>query len=87
MVRGAEAVGLKEREEDTSKPVKPLKFADKDEVSDYAVSAVSYCESNGIINGNERNEFEPQGNVTRAEAAKMIYKLLELIDEDAWSKL
>lgn len=48
-------------------------FADNDEISDYARRAVSYFKEKGIINGYEDLTFRPKNQITRAEAAMIIY--------------
>ena len=53
-------------------------FADENKIPDYAQEAVFALSSVGVINGNEKGEFLPHANATRAEAAKMIYELLML---------
>ena len=35
----------------------------------------------GVIQGKEQNRFEPQGDATRAEAAKMLYEFMTVVDE------
>lgn len=55
-----------------------LKFNDHDLISDYAIEAVYSMRSEGIINGMTDKTFEPLGNATRAQAAHIIAKLLEL---------
>lgn len=52
------------------------KFADAEQIGDYAKSAVKalYCAE--ILNGVEDNRFAPQDTATRAMAAKTIYELL-----------
>ena len=35
-------------------------------------AAIEYCNKNGIIDGKGNNKFDPNGNVTRLEAARMI---------------
>lgn len=57
-----------------------LTFADADNISDYALDAVKIFVSAGVINGYESGEFVPQGSITRAEAAKIIYSLLNKLD-------
>lgn len=52
-------------------------FADSDEISEYAVNAVSVFGANGIINGFEDGSFAPFEEITRAQAAVVINKLLE----------
>ena len=56
-----------------------IAFADKDEVADYAKNAVDMLTELGVLNGYEDNTFRPNGYATRAEAAKMIYAMLELL--------
>ncbi len=50
-----------------------LTFSDKNDISAYALTAVRYFSSKGIINGIGNNLFAPKKNATRAEAAKLIY--------------
>ncbi len=53
------------------------KFADDSSISDAAKLAVYAAKSNGIISGYADKTFGPLKTSTRAEAATMIYKLLE----------
>ena len=48
-------------------------FKDSDEISDYAKTAVGVLSEYGAINGVSEDEFQPKGNATRAQAAKVIY--------------
>lgn len=48
------------------------KIADCDEIADYALSSVKSLYSDGILSGNDKGEFNPKTNITRAEAATMI---------------
>ena len=48
-------------------------FTDYDAVSDYARVAVDTLARAQIINGYEDGSFKPQGYITRAEIAKVIY--------------
>ena len=57
-----------------------LTFTDAADISDYALEAVRMFTSAGVINGYESGEFIPQGNITRAEAAKIICSLLNELD-------
>lgn len=52
------------------------KFADDEDISEYAKKAVYTLKANGIMNGKGNNEFEPKAYATRAEAAKMIHSLI-----------
>ena len=53
-------------------------FTDNDEISEYAVDAVSKLTQAGVINGFEDGSFLPKNYVTRAQAAKVVHKLLVL---------
>ncbi len=50
-------------------------FSDNAEISDYAKDPVGIIAAMGIINGTGNNEFSPNQNATRAQAAKIIYEL------------
>ncbi|MDE6260457.1 MAG: S-layer homology domain-containing protein [Oscillospiraceae bacterium] len=52
-------------------------FADQARISGYAVSAVVWARSQGIIKGKARNQFDPQARISRAEAAAMFHRWLE----------
>ena len=54
-------------------------FTDFDTVSDYAKDGVSFLKKLGVISGDESGAFRPQDNATRAEAAQMIYKFIQII--------
>ena len=53
-----------------------ITFTDAADIMDYAKEAVDQMASAGIINGMGDNMFVPQGNATRAQAAKVIYDVL-----------
>ena len=53
-------------------------LADRDEISDWADPAVSWCVKTGILTGRGENCLEPQGKATRAEAAAMLMRAMEL---------
>ncbi|GIP39284.1 hypothetical protein J31TS4_25640 [Paenibacillus sp. J31TS4] len=52
------------------------KFADRANISPWALEAISAAANAGIITGYPDNTFNPQGNATRAEAAKVIVRAL-----------
>lgn len=54
-------------------------FNDDESISDWAKDSVSLLSSEGVLVGRENGEFAPLDNVTRAEAAKIIYESLKLI--------
>ncbi|MFC5402849.1 S-layer homology domain-containing protein [Cohnella soli] len=53
-------------------------FADMDQASAWAREAIATGQSLGLISGKSGNLFDPRGQVTRAEIAKMIYQLLHV---------
>ena len=55
-------------------------FADNNAISDYAKSAVYGLKEFNIINGTGDNQFAPKGNATRAQAAKMIYEMIKVVN-------
>ena len=50
-------------------------FADKDQISSYALEAVNSCVTWGLIEGNELGYFMPLNTSTRAEAGAIISRL------------
>ena len=54
------------------------KFADDSMISDYAASAIYALKGLGIISGRENNMFAPRENITRAEAAKIIFASIKV---------
>lgn len=48
-------------------------FADADKIAQYAIDAVGFLSSEGIINGYTDDTFRPFDSISRAEAAKIIY--------------
>lgn len=54
-------------------------YRDAADVSDWAAAALRWANAEGLINGDERNLLEPQGNATRAEAAAILMRV--------WQKL
>ena len=51
-------------------------FADSENVSDWALDAMNWAVSSGIINGTDGNRLDPQGTTTRAQAAAMLCRFL-----------
>ena len=58
-----------------------LSFNDSNKVSDYAKEAVCWLNANGIINGKDGGNFDPQANATRAEVSAVINRLLSLLEK------
>lgn len=61
---------------------KTLEFADSDKIADYAKDAVSALFGMGAVNGVSATEFDPIGTATRAQAAKVIYGVINHLEEE-----
>ncbi len=66
-------VNLKPADDDST-------FADQELISDYAIEGVKKFKHAAIISGKGDNEFDPLGNITRAEAAKIIYRVKNIYE-------
>nr|WP_269438222.1 S-layer homology domain-containing protein [Phosphitispora fastidiosa] len=62
-------------------PVIPaeLTFSDADNIPKWAKDAIGIASAKGVITGYTDNTFRAQNNITRAEAASMILRLIKLI--------
>lgn len=54
-------------------------FADADRISEYAKEAVKKCQLWGLMEGDEKGNFNPLNNATRAEVAAVIKRLDTLL--------
>lgn len=54
-----------------------MPFKDIDQISDWALNYVASATREKIINGYPDNTFKPKNNLTRAEAATIIYNILQ----------
>ena len=52
-------------------------FADSSSISAYAVSAMSWANGSGLINGVGANRLDPQGSATRAQVAAILHRFVE----------
>lgn len=52
-----------------------LDYADIDDISQWAVEGIAYCEFSGLMTGNEKGMFLPGKMLTKAEAAAIIKRL------------
>ena len=52
-------------------------FADSSSISAYAVSAMSWANGSGLINGVGANRLEAQGSATRAQVAAILHRFVE----------
>lgn len=54
-------------------------FADNADIAEYAKEAVGALSGAGIINGTGNDCFSPKGTVTRAQAAKVVYEVMNAV--------
>ena len=47
-------------------------FTDSSRIQNWALSPVSFCIKNGLMQGDDKNAFNPTGNVNRAQVAKAL---------------
>ncbi|MCK9478030.1 MAG: S-layer homology domain-containing protein [Firmicutes bacterium] len=52
-------------------------FLDAKDIEEYAKNSVAILYQNNVISGDESNYFKPTDVATRAQASKMIYKIIE----------
>ena len=52
-------------------------FADKEQISSYALEPISHFATIGILNGYNDGTFKPKNMCTRAEAAQILYNILK----------
>lgn len=64
----------------TLEEVTRIPFNDASEISEYAKNAVAIMTDEGIISGNESGYFNPKGNTTRAQAAVLLTKAIDLLN-------
>ncbi len=53
-----------------------VSFADNGEISDYAKDGVTRLSAAGVLSGMGDGTFKPLGNLTRAQAAKILYMMI-----------
>lgn len=52
-------------------------YADTGKAADYAKSGIAACVKTGIVSGRDQNTLAPKDNVTRAEVAVIVQRLLQ----------
>jgi hypothetical protein len=52
-------------------------FVDKADIHDWAKKPIAICAKNGLIVGNNQNQFLPKANITKAELAMIMKRMLE----------
>ena len=60
-------------------PESELFFDDKGEISDYAIQSVAALYKMNVVNGVSETVFDPCGKATRAQAAKIVYGVLDML--------
>ena len=65
-------------EETKAKVITSLDYTDTNDIPSTAKKYVEYVTEQGLMQGMENNTFVPVGNVTRAQAAVVLYKLQDL---------
>lgn len=61
-------------------PVDFNNFADSNTVASWSYDAMQYCVNVGLISGKDHNMLDPQGLLTRAEAASVLSRLIQQIN-------
>ena len=61
-------------------------FADDGSISAYAKDAVKAIQQAGIMSGKNNNLFDPQSNATRAEAATILRRFVELVIDEGTAR-
>ena len=61
------------------KTLEAVTFADNAQISSWAKDAVKAMQQAGVLSGKENNRFDPQGNATRAEAATVLHRFVEIV--------
>lgn len=77
MYRTTESLGI-ELNEDWSVM---MDYGDLDQVSDWAIDGIAYCTMTSLMHGNDEGNFLPKRILTRAEAATVLVRLSEYINE------
>jgi hypothetical protein len=57
-----------------------VKFTDKDEISSWALDDLAYLVEKGLIHGYGDGTFRPKNELSRAEAAALIYNLMKYLE-------
>ena len=58
-------------------------YADESAIASYAAAAVDWARDAGVISGRDGNRFDPSGRATRAQAAVILHRYLELTGTNA----
>ncbi len=77
MHRAADILGI-DLEEDWSVVID---YNDLDEVSDWAIEGIAYCKMTGLMQGGSDGCFAPKREITRAEGAAVLVRLIRHMNE------
>lgn len=77
IVRAMELTGMKVDYTDKEVQNELNQFVDKNNINEWAKKPIAICSKNGLIIGNNENQFLPKANITKAELAIIINKLLK----------
>jgi len=61
-------------------------FVDESSISSYASTAVDWARESGVIGGKDGNRFDPNGSATRAQAAVILHRYMELTGKHTGSE-
>ena len=61
------------------KTLEAVTFADNAQISSWAKNAVKAMQQTGVLSGKANNLFDPKGNATRAEAATVLHRFVEIV--------
>lgn len=67
----------------TPKTREAVTFADSASIASWAKDSVKAMQRAGIMNGKDGNRFDPKGTATRAEAAAVLHRYVELVIDPA----
>ena len=59
-------------------------YADKDEISDWAVDYVEDMTAIGVFNGDDENKFNPQDNITKEELISILVRLNDNVQANTY---
>lgn len=59
----------------------PLRFADVDELANYAVEAAQWSVANGVISGDTHNNLMPRANTTRAQGVTILIRAADYAEQ------
>jgi hypothetical protein len=80
VLRAMKLAGMKVEYTDEELQNEIDKFVDKADIHDWAKKPIAICAINGLIVRNDQNQFLPKANITRAELAVIMKKMLEKAD-------